>query len=338
MNRNWSEQLPGKTIPQILLCHELPYTEWQQLVSYCKLVLNEKFPSAEIISLAGVDTDAATFHAELSTMPMFEPERIIIVSHADPLLTQIAQDKTIFKKFEQDFQSIPETTFLILQLDKPDVPNAWKFIEKLAKRVGPEKVPDWQVAGKLKERAEKSGFSISMEACELIAEKVHYSWEHAIVIYDQVMLYCLEEKKIGAEDVSLVATDEQGNLFFKLLDEIALGNIENAIGIFQKHQIDNPDLLFFQWTKLFFQLAKYQLWKNLPDNLIWEQLGVNTKRQYVFKKTKERFINMDRAYPPKRIRNILHRLTGLDEKMKETGQKNEQVTICLSFLFYLTAH
>ena len=108
--RDWSYQLPARTIPLITLCHELRFDEWKQIVQHLSKLISEQYPGAEAISISGSESDAALFHAELSTIPMFEPARLLIVSHADQLLNLAAQDKSVLQAFKHDLSNLSDSS------------------------------------------------------------------------------------------------------------------------------------------------------------------------------------------------------------------------------------
>lgn len=333
--RDWSYQLPANKIPAVTLCHELRFDEWKQIVQHLSGLISEKYPGAETISISGAEADPALFHAELSTIPMFEPARFLVISHAEQLLNLAAQDKTVLQAFKHDLANLSGTTFLILQLSKPELPAAWKFLAEKAKRIGPEKINDYEIASKLMEHAKLTGFALEKDTAELIAERSLFTWEKSLRLFDQCLLYCLEEKKIEPQDVMAVSADESGNVHFQILDALAERNIELCIELFQKHAVESPELTLFQWVKLFNELSRFQLWRDLPQDLLWQKLDFNRNRQYVFKKNVERLKKMDRYYTPANTRKVIHKLVALDEKVKSSGNKAEQTMVCLSFLLYL---
>ncbi len=89
--------------------------ELNELLAIVAERLKKEYGACDEVHLSGLDNDAASWHAEMMTMPMLPSGRLILVRHAEALLKRIEASPKILANYLHDVAQVPEFTVSILQ-------------------------------------------------------------------------------------------------------------------------------------------------------------------------------------------------------------------------------
>lgn len=321
-------------LPQIILVMSRDYAICEEIHALYKERISENGAEPEEVHLNGHETEAGVFHGELSTIPMFEINRLIWLRHADPVLKKIAANKTVLSYFLRDLTNIPESTRLLIQLDEPKVPKALEVLTKLAWSVEEEPLKEKDLPGYVKLRTGMMDFEIDDEAIDELTRRYAINPTQITAALDRLFAYCLHEKKINRADVEEVCFDIEGSVVFKIIDLIASRQIDPALKTLRSYKIEESGLLSSMLAKTFIEGMRYHKLKEAGVGLkeIHKRLDWNTGHSFIIRKNEERVNKLARYYPLAQLEKILASLPQLDQRLKENSSPLFQKTILTMFI------
>jgi len=328
----------SKNRPQILFLYVKDFNISEDIHNLWKAALEKEGPNLEVINLNGLETDAAVFHAELCTIPMFETNRLLYVRHANALLKKIDANKNVLAYFIRDFSNLAASTYLLMQFDEKKIPSSLKFAEEKSLIFEEETVREWDYPRVLKKRVSDLGYTIEDKALELLIEKSAWNYKQAVSALDKLFTYTLHEKNISVNDVQEICYDMQGDLFFSITDALAERKINQCVNLLRHHKLDYGATLTSGIIKLFTNAYRYYYMKQkigLNSLEILKRLEIKTNHAYQVKKTESRFEKLTSKYTILELREILEKLFDLDKRIKENTKIADQKDIIIMFVLSL---
>lgn len=326
-----------KKLPGIILIYGNQFDNLEKIYTQMGIEINTRYSQADTVSLNGTETDPSTFHAELSTIPMFGGPRLILIRHADNLLKKISANKTILAYFLRDFENIYEKTFLILQTESSKLPSVFDKAFEESFILEEFKIYSRDIPDIVKSRVHTMGFEITDDAVMELTRK--YSLNPTLVnkALDRLFLYCLNEKKISKEDISDLSFDSEGDFLFEIIDCISDKNTDKAARLLEKSDFNNAAGFMSVLTKFFTDSCRYLKLKKLSLGIkeIHERLDLNTKHTFIFRKNEERFNQTIQKYSENELMQIIETLFELDRGIKENSSSDLQKNLILMFIFSL---
>jgi DNA polymerase-3 subunit delta len=309
-----------------------------ELLTTLREKLVKVFGSCDEVHLSGYDNDAATWHAEMMTMPMFPSGRLILVRHAEALLKRIDGQARVLANYLHDFPQAPEFTVSVLQFGEKKVPKKLQPLEELAlvyedQPLSPEELADHLVA-----RAQALGFTAERDALDLLIDKCAGKERLVLAGFDRLITFRLHEKKISVPDVEEVIGTAESNLHFRLLDETARRNIGECLRILQLHALESAEQLIAALARLFSEAMRYHYYERsgMSAAEIGQVIAQRPLTGYPLKKSIERWSLLLQKYSPAGIRVVMDALVRADTLIKENSDAGQQQVILTSFYLMLS--
>jgi DNA polymerase III delta subunit len=309
-----------------------------ELLANLREKLIADFGNCDEVHLSGYDNDAATWHAEMMTMPMFPSGRLILIRHAEALLKRIEGQPRVLANYLRDFPQAPEFTVSVLQFGEKKIPKKLKPLEELALIYEDEPLSAEELTDHLATRAQALGFVAERQALELLVDKCAGIEKLVYAAFDRLITYRLHEKKISTADVEEAIDTAESNLHFRLLDETARRNIGECLRILQLHALDSAEQLIAALARLFSEALRHHYYEH--SGMSAADIGqVITQRPlsgYALKKSIERWSVLCRKYSPAEISVVLDALVKADTLIKQNPDTGQQQIILTSFYLMLS--
>jgi len=313
----------------------------EELNEVCEVIrtrLTNAFGAVDEVHLSGLDHDAASWHAELLTVPMFPTGRLILVRHAEALLKRIESQPKVLATYATDLAKTQPFVTTILQMAEKKISKKLQVIEDLGQLyeempAGPE-----DIALDLLERCGALGYKVNRDTIELLVERSAGQRKIAAANFDKLITYKLHEKEIREEDVLEVTEQSESNLHFRLLDETARRNIPACLQILERHSLDAAEALVAALAKLFGEALRFMYYRESGMQLadIGKILTARPLSGYALKKTGERCSMLIQKYSPQGIERVLEALVKADLRCKENSATSEQQVIITGFYLMLS--
>jgi len=286
-----------------------------------------KDKATETVLLNGPETEPATLHAEVSTIPMFSNQRLIVIKHADLALKKILSSDEIFEYFKRDFPNLPESTYCIIQIEEAKLAKKLEFLNELSVIIKEPKIKEENLAQYLLEKVTHLEFESDLTAMNFLCEKSNFNQRDAIIALDRVFTYCLDTKRITQEDIKSVCFDLDGDLFFTISNDIASRKIQSAIKQFERHKLKDASPILGNWSKLFSDALRSTMLKKcqLKDSEIKSRLSISWWQQ-------KNIDSITKNYSLVEIKNTVLGFIELDKKIKEHPNPEMQKTLMHLFL------
>ncbi|MCB1147919.1 MAG: hypothetical protein KDK38_14055 [Leptospiraceae bacterium] len=321
----------GKSALRFVLVAGRNATTAEDILAQTVSFLQKAEPDTEIIHMHGFDAKEEYLHGNLCTPPIFQPQRLVFVRHADVLLKRIDQNPTVAAYFVRDLQSLPDSIWAIFQLDDGKLPASLNFLEKAATFFPEEDLKEQDLPLFLLERAESLSFVTSLETMKILCEKCAFDANACIRALDRVIVYCLNQHKIDKSDVEEILYELEGDFNFKILDALADRDIDTCMRQIQQHKFSDGVQLTFSWIRLFTDVWRYNAWRRagVSEAEMAKQTGMSSGQAFYFKK-RATLVNL--RFTTKELDRILIKLTKLDIQIKTETRSDAQTTILMMFL------
>lgn len=323
-------------LPGIIILYTNVHDSVQKVFAGISAKMNQQHAQVDSISLNGTEIDTSTFHSEMSTIPMFDMGRIILVRHADSLLKKIDTNKTVLSYFLRDFNNLYEKTLLIIQCETK-LPASLGILAEKSWSIEEEKTRPGDIPEIIRAKVHQMGFEIEDSAIQEMTRS--YSLNPGMLgqALDRLFLYCLDEKKILKEDIREVAINIEGDLVFDIIDALAFRDTDKAVRLFQNNEFTNGVFFSGSINKFFTDFMRYNALKNCGIDIreIHERLELNTRHSFIFRKNEERFGMALKKYSPDEIPGIMEKLFDLDRAMKENNGIDIQKNLLIVFIISL---
>ncbi len=309
-----------------------------ELLSTLREKLIALYGNCDEVHLSGYDNDAATWHAEMMTMPMFPSGRLILIRHAEALLRRIETQPRVLANYLHDFPQAPEFTVSVLQFGEKKVPKKLQPLEELALLYEDQPLSPEELADHLLARAQALGFAAERDALDLLIDKCAGKERLVLAGFDRLITFRLHEKKISVADVEEVIGTAESNMHFRLLDETARRNIGECLRILQLHALDSAEQLIAALARLFSEALRYYYYERsgMSAAEIGKIIAQRPLTGYPLKKSIERWSLLLQKYSPAGVRVVMDALVKVDTLIKENQDAAQQQVILTSFYLMLS--
>ncbi|MES0492010.1 MAG: DNA polymerase III subunit delta [Leptospirales bacterium] len=324
----------AKTAPHVIIVRVTDPEKAEKIHSIYFEKLSKADQEIDDIRLQGGESEPGTFHAELSTIPMFDTTRLLWVRHADTLLEKIAKNPTIKGYFQRDLENFPESTYLFLHLDNKKTPKAFDFLMKSAWVLEEKPLRERDLPGFIKATVRQMDFQIEEQAVQELSRKYSMNTDRLSDALNRLFTYTIHEKKIFVKDVRDICFDVEGDAIFTILDFIAEKKINRAIEVLINHKVSDGALFLTMLSRLFINSFRSRYLKECEKGLIevHERLGLNTKHQYVMRMNEERMKKVQLNYSGVSTPRILGKFVELDKQLKENTLPGMQKNLLIMFV------
>ncbi len=322
------------SIPQVAIQFTSDSSAAEELHSAYLGKIQATGESVDEVRLNGLEADASAFHAELSTIPMFNATRLLWLRHADAILKKIAANQTVRSYFLRDFENIPQGTFVLIQSEAKKLPAALESIGKNGWIFEEETLRENDLPTYVLRKAQLMEFEIEAAAVQELSNRYAPNPSMISSAMDRLFAYCLHEKKIDKADVEQVCFEVEGDMLFKITDMIAARRIDKALDMFFHYRISDAGLLSTMISRMFVDAIRYRILKKLGLGIkeIHQRLLWNVNHQFVIRKNEERMGQLHSKYGEKELSSILNRLFELDRRVKENTGTSDHKTILTIFI------
>lgn len=300
--------------------------------------LVREYGSCDEVHLSGLDNEAASWHAELMTMPMFPSGRLILVRHAEALLKRIETQAKVLANYLNDFPLVPQFTVTVLQFREKKISRKLEALEELAQiyedvPLGPDDITD-----ELEERARSLGYKVSRETLNLLVDRSAGIQKTAYANFDRLLTYRMNEKEIRDEDVEETTEQSESNLHFRLIDATARRNIAECLQLLELHVLDEAESFVAALIRLFSESLRYFYYRENGVDLaeIGKTISSRPLTGYPLKKSAERWSILVQKYSPAGIRLVMDALIRADQLCKEVKDTAQQQVVMTSFYLMLS--
>ena len=320
--------------PQIIIANLADAEKIDSIHSLYLEQLKKHHTQVDDIHLNGGDTDASTLHAEFATIPMFDEIRLLWVRHGSAIFDKINANKVIKEYFVRDFNNIPESTNMLLQLDGKKLPKAFENLTKKAWILQEKPLKEKDLPSFIKSRVRQMGFEIEEGAVQLLSERYSFNTERLNDALNRLFTYCLSEKQIYQKDIDDICFDTHGNAVFTILDLLAEKKITELLKILPEQRFSDFGMLVSLISKLFIEsMRSLRLKKcNMGVKEVHERMGLNTKHTFIIRKNEDRMLKVNSNYSARSYRKIYPALIELDKRMKENSTEEMHTTILTMFI------
>lgn len=296
------------------------------------------YGNCDEVHLSGHDNDAASWHAEMMTMPMFPSGRLILIRHAESLLKRIDAQPRVLATYLHDFSHVPEFTVSVLQFGEKKLPKKLQPLEELALVYEDQPLSPAELANHLAARAQALGFTAERDALDLLIDKCAGKERLVLAGFDRLITFRLHEKTITVDDVDDVVGTAESNLHFRLLDETARRNTGECLRLLQLHALESAEQLIAALARLFSDAMRYHYYDRagMTAAEIGRVIGQRPLTGYALKKSIERWSVLLQKYSPAGIRVVMDALVRADTLIKETADAGQQQVILTSFYLMLS--
>lgn len=327
-----------KKSPPVVIVYSSDHIVSEELYAHYLKKLSAENPDIEKINLNGLEADAAVFHAEISTIPMFSTGRLIWLRHADGIIKKLTAGKTVTANILRDFANMPADTFLMMQFDEKKLPAALGDMKKNALIYEEKKLRERDLPAFIHTRAASMGFELEEGAAILLAEKCAYDQNQVTNSLNRLFTLALSEKIITKADIKGALDDMQGDLHFSLIDDIAAGNSSAAVSKFLQLKMVDPLMTCGGWIRVFTDALGYHHLRSggVSAREAHELLDLKVSHDWLFKKREKQFSSLLNHYRPAGLLKVLDRLKKLDADLKENNSLQIQKSLMVMFLSELT--
>lgn len=325
-------------LPRFIFFVSEENSDLEELLQTLRTRLSALYGNCDEIHLSGYENDAATWHAEMMTMPMFPSGRLILVRHAEVLLKRIESQPRVMTSYLHDFSLVPDFTVSVLQFGEKKIPKKLQKLEELALVYENEPLSPEELSRHLAARAESLGFSAETEALELLIDKCAGKERLVFAGFDRLITFKLHEKRINVADVEEIIGTAESNMHFRLLDETARRNIGECLRILQLHALDSAEQLIAVLARLFSEALRYHYYKqsDMPAEEIGRVIAQRPLAGYALKKSIERWSILLSKYSPAGIRVVMDALVRADMLIKQSPDATGQQVVLTSFYLMLS--
>ena len=320
--------------PKIVIAHVADAEKIETIHTIYIDLIKKIHPQVDDIHLHGSDTDASTLHAEFATIPMFDEKRLLWVRHASNIFEKINANKTIKEYFIRDFNNIPESTYMLLQLESKKLPKAFESLTKSAWVLEEKPLKEKDLPSFIKRRVRLMSFEIEDGAVQILSNRYAFNPERLNDALNRLFTYCLSEKHIYEKDIDDICFDTHGNAVFTILDLIAERKIDELLRLLPEQRFSDFGLLVSLISKLFIESMRSLRLKNCNMGVkeVHERMGLNTKHTFIIRKNEDRMLKINSNYSAYSMRKIFAALIELDKRMKENSGEDMHKTILTMFI------
>jgi len=169
--------------------------------------------------LHGDEFDADLFNDRMSTFPLFNERRVLVLKKYEKLSTRHKDD--VLSALER----LPTSVVLVVEtdqdrLDTVRVKNLHKYIEQKGISIRFEALSDGETVEWVKNRAHREGLAIDPEALDYLVESVGTNLMDLVNELDKIVLAVDESKRITIDTVSAVVGRYRSENLFAFLDHL----------------------------------------------------------------------------------------------------------------------
>ncbi len=283
--------------------------------------------SADITTLDGRKDSLEAIRAETHTIPFLSKRRMVVLYH--PL--GLTKSKNNQAKFRQLLESLPDSTALVLIVDKILDDKHWlirwcrehsgqSWLQGFYLPTGPA-MTQW-----IKEQARLMGGAFEAGAAQLLASYIAEDPRLAKSEINKLLTYVDFAREVSEEDVrALVADVRQGDVF-EMVDAIGYGDGEKALFMLHRLLEDSDALPLFGMVVRQFRLL-IQVRELLDGNpgLDYKQIAERMgSHPYPIKK----ILPQAKLFDLTQLKAIYHHLSEIDQAIK-TGQLEDELALDL---------
>jgi DNA polymerase-3 subunit delta len=219
----------GKPQPIYVVFGDEEFLKRRVLAAIQALVLGESGDDFGLSMHAGDSAAFAAVHDDLDTVPFLSPRRLVVVTGADPFITN-------YRALLEKYVAQPSATgVLVLDVKAwPSNTRLYKLIDSAGaiacKAPKPATLPAWCVQWAESQHGKK----LAGAAAQLLVELVGTDMGQLEQELAKLAVYIGERARIDTADVDLLVGRSRAAETFKIFDAIANGRTAEALGILDR--------------------------------------------------------------------------------------------------------
>jgi DNA polymerase III subunit delta len=199
--------------------------------------IREKFrqtaPEGTFQVFNGQENNLGEMVIAAQTSSLFATSQLLILQHAEKVLG--GHSEAALERLKDYFSNPnPTSTLVFLAPGMRKTAKAVTAVERMGWSVQCSDIPDWKMAGWLKQQAQTQGLNLPEDAAQLLIQKVGSDIAYLKSALEQLSIYAHPQKSISHEMVRELPVPGIESGIFQFLDAVGLRQTEKALQLLNK--------------------------------------------------------------------------------------------------------
>ncbi len=199
--------------------------------------VREKFrqsaPDGTLQVFDGTDNGLGEMLMAAQTPSLFASAQLLILPHAEKALGGRSEEAV--ERLKNYFSNPnPASTLVFLAPGMRKNAKAVTAMERMGWAVQCSDIPEWKMAGWLKQQAQSKGLSLPEDAAQLLVQKVGSDIAYLKSALEQLSLYAYPQKSVSLEMVRELPVPGIESGIFQFLDAVGLRQTEKALQLLNR--------------------------------------------------------------------------------------------------------
>jgi DNA polymerase-3 subunit delta len=226
-------RLQKGTLPGLLLL----FGDSDGVISEGFQAVREKFrrdsPEGTLQIFEGPDSNLGEFLSAAQTSSLFASAQLLVLKHAEKILG--GHSEAALERLKNYFANPnPASTLVFLAPGMRKTAKAVSAMERMGWSVQCSDIPEWKMAGWLKQQAQAVGLGLPEEAAQLLVQKVGNDIAYLKRALEQLSIYAYPQKSATLEMVKELPVPGIESEIFQFLDAVGLRQTEKALQLLNR--------------------------------------------------------------------------------------------------------
>ena len=199
--------------------------------------IREKFrqtaPDGTLQVFDGQESNLGEMLMAAQTSSLFATSQLLVLQHGEKSLG--GRSDAALEQLKAYFSNPnPTTTLVFLAPGMRKNAKAVTAVERMGWAVQCSDIPDWKMAGWLKQQAQAEGLTLSEDAAQLLIQKVGSDIAYLKGALEQLSIYAYPQKSITRDMVMELPVPGVESGIFQFLDSVGLRQTEKALQLLNK--------------------------------------------------------------------------------------------------------
>ena len=211
---------------------------------YLKSHFRKTKPGGTVQVFEGGESALPHFLAAAQTQSLFASAQLLVLKHAEKTLG--GRSEEALQALKEYFASPnPDTTLVFLAPGMRKTVKAVAAAERLGWAVQCSDMPEWKLAGWVRQQAQSQGLGLTDEGAQILVQKVGNDIAYLQRALEQLAAYVHPKKAATPEDVRELPTPGMESEIFPFLDAVAMRQTDRALAMMGRLQdgIDTGTLM-----------------------------------------------------------------------------------------------
>ncbi len=167
------------------------------------------------------------------TSSLFATSQLLVLQHGEKVLG--GHSEAALERLKSYFSNPnPSSTLVFLAPGMRKTAKAVAAVERMGWAVQCSDIPDWKMAGWLKQQAQAGGLTLPEDAAQILIQKVGSDIAYLKSALEQLSIYAYPQKSISVDMVRELPVPGIESGIFQFLDSVGLRQTEKAIQLLNK--------------------------------------------------------------------------------------------------------